>query len=79
MPTTKGTNNMKFKIQIASVGGWADLKESDGQGSYEDCLFNTQDEAQAEIDSFPKDTEGDSKDDWRIVPSTTEADDDLYN
>jgi hypothetical protein len=69
----------KFKIQIGSVGGWADMKSSDGESPYEVCLYDTKEEAQEEIDCFIEELEGQTEDDYRIVPESTEAEFDLYD
>jgi hypothetical protein len=69
----------KFKVQIPSVNGWADLKASavvDGGprvfGPYEVEVYDSEAEALADVRDELKPGE------FRIVPSHTPADDDLY-
>jgi len=66
----------KFKIQIPSVNGWADLKVSMDDGeNYIPDLYDTKKEALNEIKDMKKgipDFEG------RVVSEDTEQDDDLY-
>lgn len=67
---------MKYKVQVPSTQGWADLKGTIDDGeSYEVELFDTREEAQASIDSIQADIpdfEG------RVVTEDTEAESDLY-
>jgi hypothetical protein len=62
----------KFKVQVRSINGWADLKASVDGGPYLVELFDSAHEARADV--------GDemSADEYRIVPDDTPADDDLY-
>jgi hypothetical protein len=62
----------KFKVQVPSVNGWADLKVADDEGSYEVELFDSHAAALADVvdELDPRE--------FRIVPEGTAADDDLY-
>jgi hypothetical protein len=62
----------KFKVQIPSVNGWADLKVATDEGSYEVELFDSHAAALADVRDELE------PDEFRIVPSHTPADDDLY-
>jgi hypothetical protein len=71
----------QYKIQTGSVNGWGDVKSSTDGGPYELDVYNTWEEAQAEIDScqpgeFNEDYE---PSDYRIVPLHVEQQDDLYD
>lgn len=66
---------MQYKIQTHSANGWADLRKSvDGSVNYEDYFFDTRKEALAECVDLNKYLGGG----FRVTPSTTEAQDDLY-
>ena len=62
----------KFKVQVPSGNGWADLKASVDGGPYEVELFDSHAAALADV--------GDELDprEFRVVPEGTAADDDLY-
>lgn len=67
---------MKYKIQIPSLRGWADLKASTDGGPYEDDHYDSAREAGEELDEMVEnltDFVG------RVVPADTEADEDLYD
>jgi len=63
---------IKFKVQIPSINGWADLKSSVDGGPYEVELYDSEGAALSEVRDELKPGE------FRIVPSHTPADDDLY-
>ena len=58
---------MKYKIQVQSVNGWADLKVSEDGGPCAAELFGTIKEAREDL-----------PEDGRVVPEYTPAQDDLY-
>lgn len=62
----------KFKVQIPSANGWADLKAATDEGSYEVELYDSHAAALADV--------GDELDplEFRVVPEGTAADDDIY-
>jgi hypothetical protein len=64
-----------WKIQTASVNGWADVKSSHdgGSGSYQTDYYLTRAEATRELKDMPG-----SKRDYRIVSASTPAQDKLY-
>ena len=66
-----------YKIQIASVHGYADVKSSDDDENYHLDLYRTKADAVAEMHDLSKMMGGES--DYRVVPSTTPADDELYD
>jgi len=43
---------MRFKIQMASVNGWSDLRSSTDGEAYEVCFYATQSEAEAAREDF---------------------------
>lgn len=67
---------MKYKIQIPSLGGWADYKFSEDDGeTYSVELFQTIPDAESEMNSileFIPDFEG------RIVSEDTQPEYDIY-
>ena len=65
-----------WKIQTASVNGWADVKSSHdgGSGSYQTDYYLTRAEALREMKDFPG-----RKGSYRVVSATTPAQDDLYD
>lgn len=67
---------MKYKIQTASVNGWADIKISDGTGYVAD-LYATPEEATEEMQEMVNDRFNEASD-FRVVTEDTEQDDDLY-
>lgn len=74
----------KWKIQIASVNGWADLKASIDGGPYVPDLYDSKAEAQREVDDivnsgFDNTGSGSDYSEYRVVPASTRANDDLYN
>jgi len=70
----------KWKIQIASANGWADLKASIDGGPYVPDLYDSKAEAQREVDDIVESTgSGDEYGSYRVVPASTRANDDLYN
>jgi len=64
-----------WKIQTASVNGWADVKSSHdgGSRSYQTDYYLTRAEALREMKDFPG-----RKGSYRVVSATTPAQDDLY-
>jgi hypothetical protein len=62
----------KFKVQVASANGWADLKASVAGGPYEVELYGSHAAALADVGDELNPRE------FRIVPEGTAADDDLY-
>ena len=64
--------SIKFKVQVRSVNGWADLKASVDGGSYEVELYDSESAAHDDV-SDEVDADG-----YRVVFSHTPADDDLY-
>jgi hypothetical protein len=73
--STKTPSEGPFKIQTEAVNGWADLKFSEEDGPYQAELFETLEEALAELEdiqlAFP-DCE------YRIVPAKHPAEVDIY-
>ena len=71
-PQDDEVSRIKFKVQVSSINGWADLKASVDGGPNEVELFDSHAAALADV--------GDELDprEFRIVPEGTEADDDLY-
>ncbi len=64
---------MNWKLQTASVNGWADLKVSSDNGkTYKPLLFATRREAREERNDMPNPRE------YRVVKASTPQDDDLY-
>jgi hypothetical protein len=65
-----------WKIQTASVNGWADVKSSHdgGSRSYQTDYYLTRAEALREMKDFPG-----RKGSYRVVSATTPAQDDLYD
>ena len=43
---------MRFKIQMASVNGWSDLRSSTDGETYEICFYATEAEAEAAREDF---------------------------
>jgi len=66
----------KFKIQIPSLRGWADVKVSEDGGTYKDNHYDSAREAGEELDGMMQDLP-----DYvgRVVTADTEADEDLYD
>ena len=71
--------SVKYKIQVPSVNGWADLKTSEDGGAYEVELFYSWEAGEGEGVSLQPEADGDSDPfEYRVVPSHVEPDDDLY-
>jgi hypothetical protein len=68
---------IKWKIQTASVNGWADVKVSVDDGPYEDDHFNTIEEALAQMADYITCGSSDGTD-YRVVQASVRQDDDLY-
>lgn len=68
----------KWKIQTASVNGWADVKVSVDDGPYEDEHFNTIEEALAEMADYITCLCSDGTD-YRVVKVSVRQDEDIYN
>ena len=68
----KAITRTKFKVQIPSINGWADLKSSINGGPYEAELYDSE---RAALDDVSDELQADG---FRIVFSNTPADDDLY-
>ena len=67
-----------WKIQTGSVNGWADLMQNVGDGDeYIEDLYTTKEAAEQEVADIVDGTDS-SPEDYRVVESTTPADDNLY-
>ena len=67
-----------WKIQTRSTNGWADLMEGMGRrDQYIEDLYTTKWDAEQEMKAILAGTDG-SSEDYRVVESTTPADDNLY-
>jgi len=64
---------MKCKIQMWTIQGWADVKESVDGSDYKTALFDSEEEAEEEADLFR-----DLDHSVRIVPANTEEEFNLY-
>jgi len=69
---------MRYKIQMQSSNGWADLKESEDDANYEVSLFDTQEEAELEVKEIIE-ALGDWADTYRVVPETVEQETEVYD
>ena len=67
----------KYKIQIATPHGWADLKSTVNDKNYVVELFSSLAAAREEAAEMIEDLDL-GADEIRVVPSTTRADNDLY-
>lgn len=68
---------MPWKIQTASVNGWADIKVSDHGGPYVAQPYDSAEEAGREMELLAG-IHADDHESYRIVPASTPADDELY-
>lgn len=67
-----------WKIQTASVNGWADLMQNVGyRDEYIEDLYSTKEAAEEDMADIVAGTDSSPKD-YRVVESTTPQDDDLY-
>ena len=68
---------MKFKIQTACPYGWADLKDSSVDPP-EVELFDSEFDAEKEMNDILLHCEGASPESYRVVPESTPEDMNLY-
>lgn len=73
-----GSQHMvEYKIQTASINGWADLKYSEDDGITYNVEAVTLQDGENEVRQLISDLDG-SADEYRMVPFNTPSDDDLY-
>lgn len=69
---------MKYKIQMVNpLGLWGDMKVSEDGSEYIPELFDTQQDAQQELDDLASEL-NEYKDDYRIVTENTPQDVEYY-
>jgi len=66
---------MPYKIQVAGVDGWADLKSTENGKVYEADVYSTEKDAKKELASIRSDI---PDFDGRVVTADTVAECDLY-
>ena len=67
---------MRFKIQMASVNGWSDLRSSTDGEAYEVCFYATEAEAEAAREDFRDLSE--YLESFQIVPETEPETENIY-
>lgn len=67
---------MRFKIQMASVNGWSDLRSSIDGEAYEVCFYATEAEAEAAREDFRGLSE--YLESFQIVPETEPETENIY-
>lgn len=70
-------SDTKWKIQTASGNGWADVNVSIDDGPYEDCHYDTLEEALAQMAEYIDGLDSDGTD-IRVVKTSVPQDDYIY-
>lgn len=68
----------KWKIQSASVNGWADLKASIDSGPYVDDHYDTLGDALIELQEMILFSDSNDGTEFRVVKTSVPQDDDIY-
>lgn len=68
----------KWKIQSASVNGWADIKASTNGGPYVDDHYDTIGDALIELQEMILFSDSNDGTEFRVVKTSVPQDDDIY-